>query len=291
MEFNNLEEINTKFKEGKFEFPPEMMVAGIAYKLRSSSTHSVEDMLGGKRALLIYTTAHKKEAKAAGLEQWVVFAWGFRPDLHLVPLDVKTTAMRRAHMMEANDGEKNENHIGDIVEIKITNLPASSIMKGKVDTGATICSLHAEKWKVDNNAVKFVCPELSPNVISVPLVDQQAVKSSDGGTEYRPVITLNIKINGKMLNDVQFNLNDRGQMEFPILVGQNALEKGKFLINPRMNEEETDEIDWEVLQEEFKDSEIPEETNVDVDHFQQMKDAFARFDEEIKPILKDFIEK
>jgi len=46
------------------------------------------------------------------------------------------------------------------------------------------------------------------------------------------------EINGKRIQDVLFNLNDRNNMDHQLLVGQNILEKGKFLIDPTIQEDE-----------------------------------------------------
>ena len=164
-------------------------------------------------------------------------------------------------MKEAEEQKQADNVIGDSALIKITNFPSSRPLKGKVDTGATVSSLHADRWKLnrDTGKVEFVSKELSPNVITMDLADQHAIKTPDGGVEYRPVISLNIKVGEKLLTDVMFNLNDRGHMDFPILIGQNVLEKGKFLIDPRMNESEDEDIDWDTLREAIEiefDSEI-----------------------------------
>jgi hypothetical protein len=60
-----------------------------------------------------------------------------------------------------------------------------------------------------------------------------------------------------------FNLNDRGTMAYPMLVGQNILEAGGFMIDPTINDpddpdgiDEDFEIDWESLQEELKDDDV-----------------------------------
>ena len=58
---------------------------------------------------------------------------------------------------------------------------------------------------------------------------------------------------------MMFNLNDRSEMEYPVLIGQNILDKGGFLINPQLEDEE---LDWDALVEtlEFEEFEI-EPTN------------------------------
>lgn len=135
---------------------------------------------------------------------------------------------------EAADGG-NQNIIGDVAHVRFTSLPGTPALKAKVDTGADICSLHVDHWVQDGEKVHFTCKKLSPNRISIPMRDHQAVKSASG-TQYRPVVELSIKINDKLMNNVMFNLADRSGMDYPVLLGKNALEKGRFLIDPSLAE-------------------------------------------------------
>ena len=182
----------------------------------------------------------------------------------MVPYDVRTTSKARlvGPITEKTDNGDSINIskdkiVGDVVDVIITSIPNSSPLKGKVDTGADVSSIHAEDWEVDNGQVTFNCPELSENRISLPVLEKQAIKSSNGDMEYRPVIELNIKVNDQQLTNVMFNLNDRGTMTYPMLVGQNILECGGFMIDPTIDDpeqvDEDFEIDWDSLQEEFKD--------------------------------------
>ena len=192
----------------------------------------------------------------------------------MVPYDVRT--MSKARLQGGVITEKIDNGnsvnipkeriIGDVVDVIITSIPNSGALKGKVDTGADVSSVHAENWKVENGQVTFECPELSENKITLPVLEKQAIKSSNGDMEYRPVIELNIKVNNQQLTNVMFNLNDRGTMTYPMLVGQNVLEAGGFMIDPTINDpddpdniDEDFEIDWESLQEEFKDDILTED--------------------------------
>ena len=303
MEFESFDQFNQQFRDGKFNVETrKVTIADVEYNLLSSSQHKWEEIMGGKPGVIIFSAGklHKEQAIEKGMDVWLALIWLAKGNT-VVPVEVRPTTQARmgfqlgntktqdpsaeshkyderdrASKANAREGEEvveaaEPNTIGDVVRLKITNLPASKELRGKVDTGATVSSLHAEKWNIDGDQVKFVCPELSPNVISLPLVDQQAVKSSDGGTEYRPVIELNVKINDKVIQGVQFNLNDRGQMDFPVLVGQNILEKGKFLIDPSINEdaeqpeilEEGDDIDWDTLYENLGPIEHPVDEPVD----------------------------
>jgi hypothetical protein len=155
--------------------------------------------------------------------------------------------------------EEDGNIIHDVVTVKFSKPLSAHILHGKVDTGADICSIHCDDYKIVGDMVEFSCHHLSENIIKMPLLDKQAVNSSDGGVEYRPVIHMDVTIGDKYLNNVSFNLNDRSGMEYPVLVGKNALTRGNFLIKPRVSESEelTDEqlfAGLEVIEE--NDSEL-----------------------------------
>jgi len=271
MEFENLEQILDMFIRGGFSFPEEMMVAGIKYKTNKTSEYSIQDMVEKNyKAMWTYSTAYREQAIEAGLNHVIVFLWGFKPNtLRMIPYDVRTLSKAQLNgktIVEMSDGNGDSitvpksKIVGDVVDILITSLPGSKPIKGKIDTGADVSSLHADKWEVNGDRVTFLSPDLSENQITMPVIEKQAIQLSNGDTEYRPVVELNIKINDQQLSNCMFNLNDRGAMEHPILVGQNVLEAGKFFINPLINdpadpnmELEDVEVDWVAIQEEFKD--------------------------------------
>lgn len=106
-------------------------------------------------------------------------------------------------------------------------------IKGKVDTGATTSSLHGTNVNIEKKqgTVSFICCALSDNIISLPLKGTQEVHSADGGSELRPVVSLDIKINGIPLKNIEFNINDRSNMDVPLLIGQNILKAGEFVVD------------------------------------------------------------
>lgn len=131
--------------------------------------------------------------------------------------------------------------IPDIVKVMIIDLPVGNEITGKVDTGADICSMHAENIEINRGAgkVSFDCKYISDKRITMVLSTQQAVRTpSSDEVMYRPVVRLNIKVSGKALNDIEVNLNDRSKMEQPFLIGQNALEAGNFIIDPNIMKED-----------------------------------------------------
>ena len=96
------------------------------------------------------------------------------------------------------------------------------------------------------------------------MVDEQPVKTSDGKTNNRPVIKMTMKIKNKLLKDILVNLNDRSKMDDPMLIGQNALEAGNFLVDPTIlkdGELFSAEFLAEVAQEQVPSSLIDKETS------------------------------
>lgn len=130
------------------------------------------------------------------------------------------------------DHIKSEPVLGAYATVKFATL-GNKELKSKVDTGATTSSLHAENIKVDHerNRVSFVCPEISNNVITMDLAGAQEVHAAGQESEQRPIISLDIDIDGKPLESVEFNLNDRSNMDVPVLLGQNAIKAGNFKID------------------------------------------------------------
>ena len=233
-EFQEISALKADWEKGTFGFPERITVADIPYRYYKSSSFPLFDAITkDKHPFVIYHTAtnNKNQARINGMDQLIVFLWGSDGHSRLVPYDVRTVSGPRAGAMF----EQVET-IGDVALLKIA-LPSGVVaMKGKVDTGAEISSMHCDgKPRIVGQTVQFVNRHASPNVIQAPLVDQQAVSSADGGTEYRPVIELDVEINGKTVRKAMFNLNDRSKMEYPVLIGQNVLEKTGFLINPRQN--------------------------------------------------------
>ncbi len=270
MEFENLDQLKEIFtrRKGEFTFPEEIVVAGIKYKSGDTSSYSMlEIMEKNYKPMWVYGTSYREQARAAGLDQHIVLLWGFyRNSYAIAPYDVRTLSTARLggqiikEQMDNGDSVniQKDRIIGDVVDVMITSLPGTRPIKGKIDTGADVSSLHADKWEISNGQVTFMAPDISENQITMPVIEKQTIKLSNGDTEFRPVIELNIKINNQELTNCMFNLNDRGAMTYSILIGQNVLEAGEFIIDPTINDpdamaNEDVEIDWESIQEEFKD--------------------------------------
>jgi hypothetical protein len=139
-----------------------------------------------------------------------------------------------------NQENQTPNVIGNEVVVNFTTFNKS--VEGKVDTGATICSLHATDLQPNqsNNSISFRCPAISDGVITTELDGSTTIVSADAGGNTRPMIKLDIEINGQPMEAVSFNLNDRSKMDSQVLIGQNALKVGNFVIDVNKDADESE---------------------------------------------------
>lgn len=137
--------------------------------------------------------------------------------------------------------------LGNTAEVVFAPLGGRAVV-GKVDTGATTSSLHAEDIKVNGNNVRFRCPELTNNYIELPLDGSQEVHSADAGGVTRPIVSMDVTIDGVPIRSASFNLNDRSGMDSPVLIGQNILQNGGFTIDPSKGSSENEQKSADVTE-------------------------------------------
>lgn len=109
------------------------------------------------------------------------------------------------------------------------------LIKAKVDTGARTSTLHAANIEVENDIVSF---DLHPdqhsddNTIheSCPVSDYKDVRSSNGQTENRPMITTIIHI-AEYQFEIDVTLTSRDDMGFRMLLGRTAIRR-RFVVDP-----------------------------------------------------------
>ncbi len=275
MNFISLLELQNAFRAGEIKFPDDITIT-----LEDDRTHTftmleakagdwIETISGGD-AYMLYG-ARIDEAMT-----WIGFRWTLREG-SIVPAAADAVEYR---MKLEEEVDPKASVISDEVKVRITSL-RDAVVNAKADTGATVCSLHADSYKIEGDTVKFISKAISPNTISVPLSSQQAVKTAGNGVEYRPVIELDIVVGEKSMR-VKFNLNDRSNMDHPILLGQNALEKGKFLIDPSAIKE-TIHVDWDHVTTQLNESTLPEVSTED-----KTATLFAQFEEHARQ-SSDFV--
>lgn len=99
--------------------------------------------------------------------------------------------------------------------IVIGNNGLEEEVTARIDTGATSSSIDI------NLALKLNLG---------PVTRLKTVKSASA-VGRRQLIRAKVKINGELMEE-EFTLADRSHMTYPLLIGQNILKKGNFLIDP-----------------------------------------------------------
>lgn len=287
MDYKNLTDLNAAFVDGGFKLKDKFSVAGIPYEFLYSSTVNIyDDIMKKIKPFVLFGTNNENSDHAfeQGLSETLIFAWAF-DNLILEPIGVRPIKLENIKNQITLEQE-NRNIIGDQVDVKFVNLPNGPTLKAKVDSGASLCSFHAEKWEIKDRQVQFTSSLISNNLITVPLTDQIAIKTADAGVEYRPVISLDVKINDKIYQGIKFNLNNRSNMEGKILIGQNLLEKGGFLIDPRKHIDIHEDMQYIVdnIDEIFNDADKQHDKIV----IDSLKEQFDKLVSEISKIQLEY---
>lgn len=130
---------------------------------------------------------------------------------------------------EASSEEEEEaTAVGLKETIIIKRINDNKPFEGKVDTGADRCSLHGTDIEVGDNYVRFMCEDVR---YKVPLERFVNVLASNG-SEKRPIVKFNVEFNGNTFEDIEFNISDRSDMKFPVIIGRNLLEVAGVMVNP-----------------------------------------------------------
>lgn len=111
--------------------------------------------------------------------------------------------------------EKPRPILGLTEEVFLKRDHCQSKLTARIDSGATSSSI--DQSLVDQFSLGQV-------------LHSRIVKSASGIKE-RPIIKVKIKIAGKIIES-EFNVADRSHMTYPLLIGQNILKQGKFIIDP-----------------------------------------------------------
>lgn len=227
--FNNLEHLRSAFVVKKAVSLNEtaFIVDNESYEFSGEYAPTLhESIVNGDKPFLIY--ANKSNDA-------LVFIWALNENNCFVPFDVRIVPNL---IVEDKTEISDDLILADKVPVKFLDFPSAENVVAKVDTGAEVTSFHAVDIDIQRrpnkeSTVTFTAPHLgSNNRITMPMITQSPVKLSNGHTTNRPVIKMTIEVQGKVLQDLLVNLNDRSEMDDPMLLGQNALEMGRFVVDP-----------------------------------------------------------
>jgi ribosomal protein S6--L-glutamate ligase len=128
----------------------------------------------------------------------------------------------------SSEEEEEATAVGLEEKIVIKRINDNSPFEGKVDTGADRCSLHGENIEVGENYVRFSIGETRYKVALERFVTVLAAN----GSEKRPIVKFNVEFNGNSFEDIEFNISDRSDMKYQVIIGKNLLEVAGVLVNP-----------------------------------------------------------
>ena len=106
--------------------------------------------------------------------------------------------------------------------------PGGFLLNAKLDSGADNSSLHAENLTyIQENNKTYVQFDIfnrhgDKHQIRLPLIRNTRIKLKKGGLQRRPVVRLGLCISN-MYREVDFNLVDRSQFYYPMLIGRSFL--------------------------------------------------------------------
>ncbi|MDH5442662.1 MAG: RimK/LysX family protein [Candidatus Nomurabacteria bacterium] len=117
------------------------------------------------------------------------------------------------------------------------NLPDFGLenLEAKIDTGAYRGAIHCHNVHEENGRLYFTLldPEheyYDEQEFCTPLYKKISVRSSNGNSEERYCVTLDIEISDKTI-PIELSLTNRSDMRYPVLIGRRSLKK-HFLIDP-----------------------------------------------------------
>lgn len=94
------------------------------------------------------------------------------------------------------------------------------VVTARIDSGATSSSMDIQ---------------LAEKLQLGPVLRTRLVKSASG-VKKRSIVLARVNIKGTVIEE-EFTLADRSHMTYQILIGQNILKKGRFLIDPLLGPE------------------------------------------------------
>lgn len=145
-----------------------------------------------------------------------------------VEVEVKTTDSAEEREVPTHSGD--EKIIGTVNNVVIKYFNNEEPIEARVDTGATHSSIHGEDIEINGSTVKF---RFKNTIYKFHLLKTIKIKQADSEeVTVRPVIRVDMVLNGETLRNVEVNVNPRSEMKYDVLLGRSTLALAGVLINP-----------------------------------------------------------
>lgn len=118
--------------------------------------------------------------------------------------------------------------VGSVDKIIIKYFNDEKAVDARIDTGAEYSSLNGSDIQMDDDTISFTFGEYRYRFSLLKSVKIVAAN----GKEKRPIIRLDIVIDGNILHNVEFTVNDRGDLNYDVLLGRRCLAQANVLVNP-----------------------------------------------------------
>lgn len=128
------------------------------------------------------------------------------------------------------------NVIGTVDKIIIKYFNDEKPIDARIDTGAEYSSINGSNINLTDETISFSFGDYR---YRFSLLKSVKIVSANG-KESRPIIRVDIDINGNILHNVEFTVNDREGLNYDVLLGRRALAQANILVNPAFSQIDID---------------------------------------------------
>lgn len=148
-------------------------------------------------------------------------------EVEQVDLTGEVNAEEQPNTVHSDDGI-----IGVETEVVVKRFNDEKPILARVDTGATLSSIHGTDIKVgeDGNSISF---NFNGMRYKCWIKREAHIRTADGGRNDRHVVELDIVIDGEEFKNIEFSISDREEMKYDMLIGRNALAQANLVVDPR----------------------------------------------------------
>ena len=149
----------------------------------------------------------------------------------VTPPEVVDLSNEKSNEMPTHNKDE-DSVVGTVTAVTIKHFNDGNPIEARVDTGAHVSSINGTDIEVDGASVKF---RFNDTIYKFHLLRMAKIKQADNGEDgisERPVIRVDIDINGTMLRNVEMTVNERDHMKYAVLLGRQTLAQAGVLVNP-----------------------------------------------------------